>query len=744
MTHFRVGAAVAFAILLTLGGCGGGSGSSQPPPPDLAGTWAGSWQGVNPAVGPVSGTWVATLSGDTSGISGSATLQGDVDCMEGSIAGAISGNTFPGTLDRAPCGKNSWSLLALSTPDEMASGSWGQQGSNAQGAFSGVRIARPGGPRIEFVSPSGGAPGTIVAIVGSSFDASAANDQLLFNNSVPVTEVVAASPTVLYVRVPDQTVTGPVSLATPADKAFTPVAFNADVTSPAAVANASIAIGSGPQSVAFSPDGRKLYIASQGSVTMVSAITNQVILPNSSHPNTAQAIGTGIVASPDGRRVYVTAGAAGVIALDAALIQPIASESITGFTTGQGYLSVSQSLAISPDGTTLYVADNLDSGVVRLITLATETYISSPSFGPGLVPSAVAASPDGTKVYVAVIDPAKATDDFIAVLDPRTGAQSGSGTILGLGAGPVGIAFSPDGKTAYVANNGANTVSVVNTASDAIDTSVSGFSAPSSISVTPDGKKLFVTNSGNHTVSVIDVPGLGSPESVATTTSGGSSLAGIAVSPDGSHAYVADSTANTVTEIGDALTLTIGIAGTGLGSVTSTPAGIWCGTACQMRLPRGTSVALNALAGDGSDFAGWSGTGCGSGAVTLQDVNTICIATFTNESASTGANGFSGCFIATAAFGSSMAREVVILRQFRDRYLMTNFAGRRFVQFYYRHSPPIARVIRNHDWLRAMMRGVLWPVVYSIKYPLACLGALLALLGLVGYRRVAGRACIRA
>ena len=295
---------------------------------------------------------------------------GDVDCMDGSVAGAVSGNTFPGTLDRSPCGKNSWQLSALSTSDETASGSWSQEGSKAQGTFTGQRIAKPGGPRIEFVSPPGGAPGTIITIVGTSFDATAANNTLFFSNSVPVTEIVSASPTVLSVRVPDAATTAPISLSTPANKAQSPRAFNADVTYPAAVASASVPLGSGPQSLAFSPDGRKLYVASQGSVTMVSAITNQILLPNASHPNTAQAVGSGIVASPNGRRVYVAAGASGVVAMDAALIQPIAAESISGFTAGSNTQASGQSLAISPDGAMLYVADNLANGVVRLIMLA--------------------------------------------------------------------------------------------------------------------------------------------------------------------------------------------------------------------------------------------------------------------------------------------------------------------------------------------------------------------------------------
>lgn len=71
-----------------------------------------------------------------------------------------------------------------------------------------------------------------------------------------------------------------------------------------------------------------------------------------------------------------------------------------------------------------------------------------------------------------------------------------------------------------------------------------------------------------------------------------------------------------------------------------------------------------------------------------------------------------GCFIATAAFGAPFAKEVNILRQFRDKKLLTNRAGRAFVRFYYRHSPAIADFIRNKPVARAFVRAMLKPVVW--------------------------------
>jgi len=69
------------------------------------------------------------------------------------------------------------------------------------------------------------------------------------------------------------------------------------------------------------------------------------------------------------------------------------------------------------------------------------------------------------------------------------------------------------------------------------------------------------------------------------------------------------------------------------------------------------------------------------------------------------------CFIATAAYGTPMAKEIEILREFRDKYLMTNPVGKGLVEFYYRVSPPIAEFITEHPSLKPIVRAGLLPAV---------------------------------
>ncbi len=80
-----------------------------------------------------------------------------------------------------------------------------------------------------------------------------------------------------------------------------------------------------------------------------------------------------------------------------------------------------------------------------------------------------------------------------------------------------------------------------------------------------------------------------------------------------------------------------------------------------------------------------------------------------------GSSGGGGCFIATAAYGTPLAREVRILSRFRDTYLLPNYSGQKLVAAYYKLSPPVAEYIEGNVYLKATVRGILRPVVWLVE-----------------------------
>jgi len=73
------------------------------------------------------------------------------------------------------------------------------------------------------------------------------------------------------------------------------------------------------------------------------------------------------------------------------------------------------------------------------------------------------------------------------------------------------------------------------------------------------------------------------------------------------------------------------------------------------------------------------------------------------------------CFIATAAYGTPMAEQVDVLRDFRNQYLITNPVGEALVEFYYKVSPPMAEFITKHPALKPVVRAALVPAVAASR-----------------------------
>jgi len=112
---------------------------------------------------------------------------------------------------------------------------------------------------------------------------------------------------------------------------------------------------------------------------------------------------------------------------------------------------------------------------------------------------------------------------------------------------PYGIVASSDGSALYVTNAGTNTVSVIETATNAVGASITVGLYPHGLAIAPNGANLYVANTGpdtgpdhspgpgaSNTVSVIDVATGG----VTQTIDVGQAPYAVTVSPDSSTVYV--------------------------------------------------------------------------------------------------------------------------------------------------------------------------------------------------------------
>lgn len=74
-----------------------------------------------------------------------------------------------------------------------------------------------------------------------------------------------------------------------------------------------------------------------------------------------------------------------------------------------------------------------------------------------------------------------------------------------------------------------------------------------------------------------------------------------------------------------------------------------------------------------------------------------------------------GCYIATMAYGDYDHPQVMVLRKFRDEYLDKRDWGKRFIKYYYAHSPIWVEHLKNHKTVNLLIRKCLDSFIYFLK-----------------------------
>ncbi|SNQ49543.1 exported hypothetical protein [Frankia canadensis] len=163
-----------------------------------------------------------------------------------------------------------------------------------------------------------------------------------------------------------------------------------------------------PVASVVSPDGRKVYVATLGTVMTLDAATGHVL----GEPVRIGAIPGWLALSPDGRRLYTANLPTGVSVLDTAT-----NRLVVNIPTPPG--SAPQYNAVAPDGKTQW--EVYAGGGVGVFSTATNELIQTlPTEGMGMT---VSFSPDGTRAFVGEGGPNTVrADGFRAVIDSATGS----------------------------------------------------------------------------------------------------------------------------------------------------------------------------------------------------------------------------------------------------------------------------------------------------------------------------------
>ena len=254
------------------------------------------------------------------------------------------------------------------------------------------------------------------------------------------------------------------------------------------------------------------------------------------------------------------------VAYRSTLVRAIAfRQALVNGVDGVAGLSSPDSVAVSPDGTQVFVASLVSSTLSvfdRDTTTGTLSFRTSFTDGLGGVDGLdsatdVAVSPDGTQVFVTGAD-----DDALAVFgrDAATGNVAFSAVLRNTFGGitdlvfPAGVAVAPDGGQVFVTGQNANSLVVFDrdptTGAIAFSTSlvndgvtITGIAAADDVAASPDGTQVFVAGQTPGSIAAFDrnasTGNLTFSSSFVSAVGELDGASGVAVSPDGSQVLVA-------------------------------------------------------------------------------------------------------------------------------------------------------------------------------------------------------------
>jgi YVTN family beta-propeller protein len=295
-------------------------------------------------------------------------------------------------------------------------------------------------------------------------------------------------------------------------------------------AGQSIEFPGRPVDLALSPDGTRLAVKNREDILFVDPATHAVA-QTLSFPRKTGATFVGLAWSRDGKRLYTTETQSNLrmaVLGDDGRFTWTDVIPLPGLPNEKEPNAAAGGLVLDEDANIAYVALSR-TNALGVVNLASKEVIAQ--IPVGIAPYTVVVN--GTTAYVSNWggrvpregDTTGPTSGSRAVVDPKTGiASTGTVSVVDLkerkvvaevetGLHPSGMAFSPDRARLYVANANSDTVSVIDTASNAlVDTlgvkpmaDLPFGSAPNALAVSPDGAALYVALGGNNCIAVADL-----------------------------------------------------------------------------------------------------------------------------------------------------------------------------------------------------------------------------------------------
>ena len=188
-------------------------------------------------------------------------------------------------------------------------------------------------------------------------------------------------------------------------------------------------------------------------------------------------------------------------------------------------------IAINSDESKIYTA-NRYVGTISVIETATNTVIETIDIGSEL--HGICLSPDESFLYVILIN-----DNLLKIID-----LSSSEIIATIATGsiPANVAASPDGKKVYYSNHYGESIGVLETTTNSVETNINiNRVGPSDVLVSPDNLKVYVTTVDGYLVTIDATSNSVSSEiTTATTDTTDVVYSGLTLHPDGSKLYFYD------------------------------------------------------------------------------------------------------------------------------------------------------------------------------------------------------------